>query len=55
LLFNYLEENNIKNSNDFKKKLFNTCFHDFSESLFDLVYNNSNQVVWKIEDKKLFD
>jgi hypothetical protein len=55
LLLNYLEENNIKNSRDFKKNLFNTCFHDFSESLFDLVYNNSNQVVWKIEDKNLFD
>lgn len=55
LLLNYLEKNNINSSNEFKKILFNTCFHDFSESLFDLVYHNSNQVVWKIEDKKLFD
>jgi len=55
LLINYLNKNRISNSNEFKKKLFNTCFHDFSESLFDVVYNNSNQVVWKIEDKQLFD
>jgi len=55
-LFNdYLEKNNIKTSKELKNNLFNTCFHDFSEWLFDVVYNNSNQVVWKIEDKKLFD
>jgi GTP pyrophosphokinase len=51
----YLLDNNISNSKDFKNNLFNTCFHDFSEELFDVVYNNSSQVVWKIEDKKLFD
>ncbi len=55
ILNNYLIKNNIKNSKEFKINLFNTCFDDFSEDIFDVVYNNSKQVVWKIEDKKLFD
>jgi len=51
----YLEKNSIKNSKDLKKHLLNTCFHDFSENIFDIVYNNSSNVVWEIEDKKVFD
>jgi UDP-galactopyranose mutase len=51
----YLKEQKITNSKELKNNLFNICFHNFSEELFDVVYNNSNQVVWKIDDKKLFD
>ncbi len=51
----YLKNNNIKTYKELKNNLFNTCFLNFSEDLFNLVYNNSERVVWKINDKKLFD
>jgi hypothetical protein len=55
LLDIYLKENNIKTSKELKNNLLNICFHDFSEDIFDIVYNNSSNVVWEIEDKKVFD
>ncbi|MBT3853600.1 hypothetical protein HOF65_06630 [bacterium] len=38
-----------------KNHLLNTCFHDFSEDIFDIVYNNSTNVVWEIEDERVFN
>ena len=29
--------------------------NDFNEELFDVVYNNSTNVVWELEDKEFFD
>ncbi len=55
LLKKYLLENNIKTSKCLKKSLLNTCFHDFSEDIFDVVYQNSNNVIWRIRDKKIFN
>ena len=51
---NYLLENNLKHYKEIKVKLFNICFSDFSEELFELVYHNTTSVVWKLEDKILF-
>ena len=50
----YLEDNNIKNFKEFKKHLFNICFHDFSENIFDVVYNNADRVLWVINDENWF-
>jgi len=47
----FLEKNKIKNIKELKNKLLNTCFHNFSDDIFNIVYNNSNNVVWEIEDK----
>jgi len=54
-LKSYLEEQNINNSRELKNHLLNTCFHDFSEDIFDIVYNNSTNVVWEIEDERVFN
>jgi len=51
----YLKEKNIKNAKNFKNDLLNTCFYNFSEEIFDIVYNNSNCVIWQIQEKKLFE
>ncbi len=51
----YLNENNLKNHKDIKNKLLNICFQDFSEELFDVVYNNSTSVVWELEDREFFN
>jgi len=51
----FLEKNKIKNIKELKNKLLNTCFHNFSDDIFNIVYNNSNNVVWEIEDKKVFE
>jgi hypothetical protein len=51
----YLQKNKIKTSKDLKNNLLNTCFHDFSEDIFNIVYNNSHHVVWEISHKEVFD
>ena len=51
----YILENSLKNHKEIKNKLLNICFNDFSEDLFDVVYNNSTSVVWELEDKSFFD
>ena len=51
----YLEEKELTDYKQIKNKLLNICFHDFSEELFDIVYNNSTSVVWELEDRKFFD
>lgn len=51
----FLKDKNIKTAKEFKNTLLNTCFHNFTENIFDIVYNNSNTVVWEIQDKILFN
>lgn len=55
LFLNYLQKNNIKSYKELKNNLLNICFNDFSEDLFNIVYNNSTNVVWELEDKDFFD
>ena len=50
----YVEENELKVFKDIKLRLLNVCFTDFNEELFDVVYNNTSNVVWEINDKSLF-
>ena len=51
----YLNDKKISNPIDIKKSLYNMSFKHFSNEMFDLVYNNSDTVVWEIEDKKYLE
>ncbi len=55
LFQNYLTDNKLENHKQIKNELLNICFNDFSEELFDIVYNNSTSVVWELEDREFFD
>ena len=48
----YLIENNFSSPKDVKKNLHNMSFKDLSHEMFELVYNNSDRVVWEIENKQ---
>ena len=50
----YLKKNNIKNVEDLKLNLYKDTFEDLDSYNFQLFYYNSNNIVWKIEDKKIF-
>ena len=54
LFQNYLKENNLTGYKQIKNHLLNICFKDFNEELFDVVYNNSTNVVWELENKVLY-
>ena len=51
----YVEENELKGVKDIKLRLLNVCFEDFNEELFEVVYNNTSNVVWEISDRNLFN
>lgn len=49
-----IQRNNIKGSADFKNYLTQKTFKNFSNECFDSVYQNSNNVTWKITNKDTF-
>lgn len=51
----YLDSNKIDCKKSLKKCLFNICFYEFTEEIFDVVYNNSTSVLWELKDKKIFE
>ena len=51
----YLMENNFSSPKDVKKNLHNMSFKDLSHEMFELVYNNSDRVVWEIENKQYLE
>lgn len=51
----YIQKNNIHTATEFKHTLYNETFEDFDDETFDLVYGNSNKIVWRIEDKERFE
>ncbi len=51
----YLKENNINTPAELKNFLYNMSFKELSDEMYDLVYNNSDRVVWEIEDKNYFE
>ena len=51
----YLKENNLSSPKDIKKDLHNISFKDLSREMFELVYNNSDRVVWEIENKQYLE
>jgi len=54
-LNSFLKDNKITDLKHLKNTLLNTCFHDFSDDIFNIIYKNSTNVVWEINDKKLFN
>lgn len=54
-LKDYLANNSIATPAALKQMLLETCFDNFEEQLYGLVYNNSNTVIWIIEDKALYE
>jgi hypothetical protein len=41
----------ISEPREIKACLYSMSFRDFSDEMFDLVYNNSHKIVWEVEDK----
>lgn len=54
-LNNHLKEKNIAWYLELKDYLINKTFKNFSTESFDSVYQNSNNIHWKITDKKVLD
>ena len=54
-LDNQLKEKNIAGYLELKDYLINKTFKNFSTESFDSVYQNSNNVAWKISNKKVLD
>ncbi len=55
LFSKYVKENKLQGFKEIKLKLLSVCFNDFNEELFDIVYENSTNVVWEIKDKEAFN
>ena len=54
-IFNvFLSKNNIKNKNQFKDFLLSDCFFEISNDMYDMIYKNSDRVIWTIEDKLFY-
>ncbi len=51
----YLHDNNITEAAHLKQNLYSQFFKDFNPELYDLVYSNSDKVVWEIQDKECFE
>ena len=48
-------DDTFKNIDNLKQILYNESFEHFDENLFDIVYENSSHVVWKIEGWEMYD
>lgn len=51
----YLATHRIETPTDLKFDLYSQFYKDFNHELYDLVYNNSEKVVWEIEDQKCLE
>lgn len=54
-LNNFLKEKNIKDEQELKEYLYSVGFEDFNDVLYDLVYENSDKIVWEIKDMALLE
>lgn len=54
-LKNFLEEKNLKTPKKIKEYLYNTSFKNFSHDLYDLVYSNTDKIVWEIDNLEWFE
>jgi hypothetical protein len=50
-----MNKNNISNIEELKSVLYKETFEDINSDNFNLFYYHSNNVVWKIKNKKMFD
>jgi len=55
LFSEYMNKNNISNIEELKSVLYKETFEDINSDNFNLFYYHSNNVVWKIKNKKMFD
>ncbi len=55
LFLKYVTENKLTTFKEIKHKLLNVCFTDFDEELFDIVYNNTANLVWRITEPDVFN
>jgi hypothetical protein len=47
-----MKEKNVTTPQEIKGCLYRMSFKEFSDEMFDLVYNNSHKIVWEIEDQE---
>lgn len=53
--FRCLKENGVHTPAELKKFLYSMSFKELSEEMYDLVYDNSDKVVWEVRDKRYFE
>ncbi|MDD3284694.1 MAG: HD domain-containing protein [Patescibacteria group bacterium] len=54
-IFNaFLLNNNIKDENQLKDYLLKDCFFEISNYMYNMIYKNSDRVIWTIEDKSFY-
>ena len=46
----FLEDNKIENENEFKDFLFQKSYLDFNKHIYDIVYKNSDKIIWTVSD-----
>lgn len=50
----FLYKNNIKDEHRLKDFLLKDCFFEISNYMYDMIYKNSDRVIWIIEDKSFY-
>ncbi|MFN7160193.1 MAG: HD domain-containing protein [Candidatus Gracilibacteria bacterium] len=54
-LHNFLTSKNISTPEAFKNALFETYFDKLEQQLYGLIYNDSSNIIWEIEDYTLYE
>jgi len=54
LLNKYMKENKLKTAVELKENLYSHAFQDFDDDTFELVYKNTDHIIWKIENREMY-
>jgi len=53
--FDFIEKECINSVEELRKKLLDKCFINFNEEIFNIVYNNSSNIIWEINDENIYE
>lgn len=51
----FLKKNTLENARDFKEFLYQKSFHNFNDNIYKLVYDDSDKIIWEIEDIEVYE
>ena len=54
-LHTYILEQQIDSAASFKQNLFGQMYHNFDSETFNLAYQNTDTIIWEVEDKERFE
>jgi GTP pyrophosphokinase len=50
----FLKEEMIRDQHDFRSALFKCSFSEMDRKMFDIIYGNTDKILWQVEDKKFY-